>query len=157
VDALPDPADFVRSVVAVKDREGDNRQPFGLRTPRSDEYHAWRFQRHPTARYVQIEGRAGTAIARLAFRGKRRELLISDLYGESLPQTIRRCRHVAKTSYVGAFFSKGSPERAAAYRAGMVPVPGAGLTLMVRPLRPLDVEVNNFREWDLSLSDLELL
>lgn len=154
---LPEPADFVDPAAAVGERGGVDRGPLGLRTPRSAEYHIWRFQRHPTARYVQIDGREGAAVARLAFRGKRRELLISDVYGEGMHQTIRRCRRVARTSYIGAFFSQGSPERRAAYRAGLAPVPGAKLTLMARPLRPLDVDVTDLGQWDLSLSDLELL
>ncbi len=157
VTGLPDPADFVASVIEVGDRVGADRAPIGLRTPRSADYHTWRFKQHPTARYVQIDGRRGAAVARLAYRGKRRELLISEVYGETMQQTIRRCRRESKTSYVGAFFSKRSPERAAAYRAGLVPVPGAKLTLMARPLRPLGLDVSDLGEWDLSLSDLELL
>lgn len=156
-DQLPEPADFVDPVVEVQERRGVDRAPLGLRTPRSAEYHTWRFQRHPTARYVQIDGRGGVAVARLAYRGKRRELLVSDVYGSTMHQTIRQCRRVARTSYVGAFFSTGSPERVAAYRAGLIPVPGAKLTLMVRPLRPLAVDVTDLGLWDLSLSDLELL
>jgi hypothetical protein len=74
-----------------------------------------------------------------------------------MSKTIRQCRWAEKASYIGAFFTKGSPERAAAYRSGLVPVPGTKLTLMVRPLRPLDVDVTDFGNWDLSLSDLELL
>jgi hypothetical protein len=112
---------------------------------------------HPTARYTQIEGKDGTAVARLAFRGKRRELLLSEVYGPGMLQTIWTSRSRAKTSYVGAFFSKGSPERSAVLRAGFVPVPGATMTLMVRPLRPLGIAVTELESWDLSLGDLELL
>lgn len=156
-DQLPDVTDFVRHATQVGEQNSDDREPLGLRTPRSPSYHAWRFRSHPTATYVQIDGRGGTAVARLAFRGRRRELLISDLYGSALTSTIRECRRVTRTSYVGAFFAKGSPERAAAVRSGLVPVPGAKLTLMVRPLRPLEMDVTDFRNWDLSLGDLELL
>ncbi len=156
-DRQPEAADFVTPVAEVKERSGVDRAPLGLRTPRSADYHTWRFTQHPTARYVQIDGRGGAAVARLAYRGTRRELLISDVYGESMHQTIRQCRRAAKTNYIGAFFTKGSPERFAAYRAGLLPVPRAKLTLMVRPLRTLGVDVTDFNRWDLSLSDLELL
>lgn len=154
---LPEAADFVEPVIEVTKRSGIDRAPLGLRTLRSQEYLDWRFTQHPTASYVQIDGPGGSAVARLAYRGTRRELLISDVYGESMHQTIRQCRRAAKTSYIGAFFTKGSPERAASYRAGLLPVPRAKLTLMVRPLRPLGVDVSDFNQWDLSLSDLELL
>jgi GNAT superfamily N-acetyltransferase len=153
---LPDPADFLRHPQPVGIRS-DDRAPLGLRTPRSSPYHQWRFTMHPTARYARIDGSEGSAIARLAFRGKRRELLISELYGQGMARTVWRCRLLARTSYVGAFFSKGSPERTAIQRAAFVPVPGATMTLMVRPLRSLDLDVTDLRNWDLSLGDLELL
>ena len=156
-DELPDPADFVDPVLPITPRSIPDRDALGLRTPRSDEYHAWRFTSHPTARYVQVESPSATAIARLAYRGSRRELLVSEVYGDGMRQVISRSRRVANTSYVGAFFSKGTPERSAAARAGLAPVPRAGLTLMVRPLRELGIDVGSLSSWDLSLSDLELL
>ena len=157
VTGLPDPADFVRDPYPVGVRDVAARAPVGLRTVRSDDYHRWRFKMHPTARYTQINGEGGSAVARLAYRGKRRELLISEVYGQGMSQTIRKCRRLARTSYVGAFFSKGSPERSAVLRTGFVPVPGATMTLMVRPLRPLGIPVTDLAEWDLALGDLELL
>jgi GNAT superfamily N-acetyltransferase len=153
----PSVPDFVSRGEAVGARAAPDREPVGLRTPRADLYHSWRYTSHPTARYVQVSGAGGAAIARLSFRGKRRELLISDVYGEGMRQTIGTCRNVARTSYVGAYFSKGSPERTAANRAGLVPIPRVGLTLMTRPLRPLDVDVTDLSTWDLALGDLELL
>ena len=154
---LPNPSDFIAPVVPVGTRMTPDREPLGLRTPRSPEYHTWRFRSHPTARYVQVDRGDATAIARLAFRGTRRELLVSDVYGDGMRQAINRCRSTARTSYIGAFFSKGSPERAAATRAGLVTVPRTGLTLMARPLRDLGIDVTRASMWDLSLSDLELL
>ncbi len=156
-DELPDPSDFIDPVIPVGVRTAPDRAPLGLRTPRSAEYHAWRFTSHPTARYVQVEGASATAIARLAFRGNRRELLVSDVYGDGMRQTINLCRKRARTSYIGAFFSSGTPERSAAVRAGLVQVPRTGLTLMARPLRDLGMDVEQLSTWDLSLSDLELL
>ena len=156
-DELPDPSDFIDPVVPVASRTTTDRDPIGLRTPRSERYHTWRFRSHPTARYVQVDSGTSTAIARLGFRGTRRELLVSDVYGEDMRRAINRCRVVTKTSYIGAFFSKGTPERSAATRAGLIRVPRAGLTLMVRPLRELGIDVAKLSAWDLSLSDLELL
>lgn len=154
---LPAVEDFMSHADLVGERAIADRTPLGLRTPRTASYHAWRYTSHPTAQYVQVDKAGGTAVARLAFRGKRRELLISDVYGDSMRQTIGACRSSARTSYVGAFFSKGSPERSAARSAGFVPIPRAGLKLMARPLRTLDVDVANLSAWDLALGDLELL
>ena len=154
---LPDPNDFVSKPNPVGNRSVPDREGRGLRTPRTAEYHQWRFNEHPTAKYVQIDANDGAAIARLAYRGKRRELLISDIYGDGMGRAVRKARWAARTSYVGAFFSKGSPERTAVARSGFVPVPGATLTLMCRPLRPIGEPVTDLAAWDISLSDLELL
>ncbi len=156
-DELPDPSDFVTNPHEVEARTVADRPARGLRTPRTAEYHSWRFTRHPTARYTQVDGNGGAAVARLAYRGKRRELLISDVYGQNMGRTIRKTRRQARTTYVGAFFSIGTPERAAVLRSGFAPVPGATLTLMCRPLRPIGEPVTDLAAWDLSLSDLELL
>lgn len=155
--SLPDPRDFVSRPRLVGVRSVPDREARGLRTPRTPQYHQWRFNEHPTAKYVQIDANDGAAIGRLAFRGKRRELLISDVYGRGMGRAVRKARWAARTTYVGAFFSKGSPERTAIARSGFVPVPGAGLTLMCRPLRPIGEAVTDLGAWDISLSDLELL
>ena len=56
------------------------------------------------------------------------------------------------------WFSAGTPERKAALRAGLIPVPGlTPLTLMARPLHDLDLDVFDMSNWDLAISDLELL
>lgn len=154
---LPEPADFVKFPHPVGDQPFQDRPGKGLRTPRTPEYQQWRFDQHPTARYTRIDARRGGAIARLAFRGNRRELLLSELYGRGMSGTAWTARNRARTSYVGAFFSKGSPERVAIMRSGFVPVPGATMTLMVRPLHDLDFDPTDIGQWDISLGDLELL
>jgi hypothetical protein len=59
---------------------------------------------------------------------------------------------------MAAWFSPGSPERAAAVRSGLVPVPRVtALTLMAKPLQDLEVDVESMSSWDLAISDLELL
>lgn len=154
---LPATPDFISRAERVGERTAPDRDPLGLRTPRTQSYHSWRYSAHPTARYVQVNGAKGAAIARLSFRGKRRELLVSEVYGDGMRQTITLCRNAARTSYVGTYFSKGSPERTAARMTGFIPVARAGLTLMVRPLRSLNVDVTDLAAWDLALGDLELL
>ncbi|MDJ0953322.1 MAG: GNAT family N-acetyltransferase [Acidimicrobiia bacterium] len=154
---LPEPADFVAQPEPVTPRSTPDRTLRGLRTPRTEEYHAWRFTGHPTARYVQFAAGTATAVGRIAHRGRLRELLISEVYGEHLGKAIHLAQRSATSSYVGAFFSKGSPERRATVRSGFVPVPGATMTLMCRPLRNLGDGIESLDSWDLSLSDLELL
>lgn len=156
-DGLPEPADFIKFPHPVGNQPFQDRPGRGLRTPRTPEYQQWRFNQHPTARYARIEAKGGGVIARLAFRGNRRELLLSELYGQGMARTARTARNQARTSYVGAFFSKGSPERAAISKSGFVPVPGAVMTLMVRPLHDLDFDPTDLGQWDISLGDLELL
>lgn len=154
---LPDPSDFIKSPEEVGKHTFADRGARGLRTPRSAAYQEWRFTRHPTARYTRVEAHDSGAIARMAFRGNRRELLVSELYGSRPIRALWKTRNRARSSYVGAYFSNGSPERAALLRSGFLPVPGATMTLMVRPLRPLELDVTDLRQWDISLGDLELL
>ena len=46
----------------------------------------------------------------------------------------------------------------AAFRSGLVPIPGIhALTLVARPLTDLGFDVTSLDNWQLSLSDLELL
>ncbi|MGH2394736.1 MAG: hypothetical protein ACRDGH_14810, partial [Candidatus Limnocylindria bacterium] len=64
----------------------------------------------------------------------------------------------ARYDYAVAWFSKGSPERLAAMRSGLMPVPGVtALELMARPLTDMSTDVFDPASWDLSLGDLELL
>jgi hypothetical protein len=59
---------------------------------------------------------------------------------------------------MAGFFSKGSPERAAARAAGMIPVPGMkALRLVALPLSDVDIDVFDLGFWDIATSDLELL
>jgi len=132
-----------------------HRPPRGWRTPRTPEYLRWRFASHPTACYL-ISGVAdGVAIGRANRRQGRRELVLSELGGS--PAAIRTLRRAAGPDYTVGWFSAGTPERSAAFRGGLLPVPRkAALTVMARPLRHLDVDLG-WQNWDLSLGDIELL
>ena len=78
--------------------------------------------------------------------------------GPAPRRALRRMIASSRADYVAAWFSKGSPERAAAIASGIVPIPGrVALDLVARPLRDLPVDVESLASWDLSLSDLELL
>lgn len=134
------------------------RDVVGLRTPRSEAYLRWRYGQHPTARYTAISAAGSTAIVRPNIRRGRTELLVSDVFGVEQAEPLRRTIRWARTAYVGTWFSENTPERNAARSAGFINAPGVNaLTLVARPLRPLEAEVTNLSNWDLALSDLELL
>ncbi|MGH8872893.1 MAG: GNAT family N-acetyltransferase [Acidimicrobiia bacterium] len=153
-----DPSRFIEEPVPAWPLDITDRRPLGLRTPRSPAYLGWRFGSHPTARYFQVKGRDSVAVLRPNIRRRRRELLLVDVFGKRPGSAIRRSARRSRAGYMGAWFSSHTPERAAAVRAGLLPVPGLSpLTLMARPLRDLDVDVTKMESWDLAISDLELL
>ncbi len=135
-----------------------DRVPRGLRTPRNEAYLRWRFGSHPTARYFRVDSADSTAVVRPNVRKGRRELIVADVYGPRPRAALREVGRKSRSGYIAAWFSPGSPERAAAIRSGLVPVPGVtALTLMARPLRDLGIDVTSMASWDLAISDLELL
>ncbi|HVR33097.1 MAG TPA: hypothetical protein VMS74_10380, partial [Acidimicrobiia bacterium] len=140
-------------------RSVPDRQPRGLRTPRTAEYLRWRFTDHPTAGYGVVDVHGGAAVVRPNLRRSRPELIVSDLFGEAAGRAVRRAAHQTDAAYLVGWFSPGTPERRAAVAAAMVPLPGIrSLTLLARPLRTdLPMDVADLRSWDLAISDLELL
>lgn len=156
----PPPDDLVADVEAFVPTPRADRPPLGLRTARSPQYWEWRFNRHPTARYgwVAQPGGDGGAVVRAAVRRGRSETSISDLLGGFAGEAVRRVVARSRARYVATWFSPGTPERRAAIRAGLLPVPGLRtLRLLALPLTPLDLEVHRMESWDLATSDLELL
>lgn len=136
----------------------DDRTAMGLRTPRTPEYLEWRFAGHPTAGYRRIDVEGGTAVVRPNLRHGRTELVISDVYGSAPVAAIRATRRRARADYLVCSFAHGSPERTAALRAGMIPIPRlSAFHLVARPLRELSIDVTRLENWDLAISDLELL
>ena len=135
-----------------------DRRPLGLRTPRGPGYLKWRFGSHPTARYFQVKGEDSVAVVRPNTRRGRDEMLLVEVFGARPGSAIRRAARRSRAGYTATWFSAHGPERAAAVRAGLLPVPGVRpLTLMARPLRDLDVDVTTMETWDLTIGDLELL
>lgn len=133
------------------------REPTGLRTPRTPEYQRWRFNQHPTARYGWVGEDSGRgAVVRSSVRRGRVELLVTELTsGARLLRTLARTH---RARYMAASFSSGTPERKAARWAGMFRPPGVqGLRLVANQLSTLDFDVFNIASWDLSLGDMELL
>jgi GNAT superfamily N-acetyltransferase len=156
--ALPEPADYVRGAVPVAGLSVTDRPAHGLRTPRRGDYLTWRFERHPTARYLAVGAADATAVVRPNVRGWRRELVLSDVFGTEPGAAIGAAVRRNRAAYLAGWFSAGSPERRAAVRRGMLPVPGVKtLTLVAKPLRNLPIDVATLASWDLASSDLELL
>ncbi len=130
----------------------------GLRTPRDETYLRWRFDAHPTARYGAIRTGDGVAVVRANVRSGRRELVLSDVLGVVRPRLFREVARRSRSRYVATWFSPPAPERRIAARALYAPIPGLRtLTLMARPLTALPVDVTDLANWDLTVSDLELL
>ena len=155
---LPSLEEIAPGTTQFRPIERPDRQPRGLRTPRSFDYQHWRFGSHPTARYGSIEDGDGAAVVRVGVRSGRTELVLSDLLGGAGRRAISRAAATNRGSYLAGFFSKGSPERSAAVRAGMLPVPRLKtLQLVAMPLGELDTDPFDLRSWDIATSDLELL
>ncbi|MDP3984384.1 MAG: GNAT family N-acetyltransferase [Acidimicrobiia bacterium] len=159
LDTAPDPEVFFDPVPPlIQSLEQPARRSAGLRTPRSIEYLAWRFRRHPHVHYRSISSGDGTAVVRPNVRGGRKEVVVSDLLGIAHRSSVSAAAHQARAAYLVGWFSPGSPERRAALAGGMLPVPGVrSLTLVANPLHELPIDVFQLHNWDLALSDLELL
>ncbi len=156
--ALPDGEDWLRHPVPATGLVAANRRSPGLRTPRTAAYLAWRFAGHPTARYFRVDAGGATAVVRPNIRSGRRELVVSDVFGSRPGRAIGAAFSAGRAAYLAGWFSEGSPERSAAVRRGMFPVPRlSALTLVARPLRTLPLAVDTLDAWDLASSDLELL
>ena len=131
----------------------------GLRTPRTTAYQSWRFGSHPSVSYGTVKSPAGgAAVVRAGVRGRRVELVLSDLLGDAGSREVRRAARGNRARYMAGFFAKRSPERRSALAGGMVPVPGVqALQLVALPLSDLDIDVVDLGCWDIATSDLELL
>lgn len=157
-DVPPDPGEFFKPGTDPAGIPVEDRSARGLRTPRTANYMRWRFDGHPTARYRAIHDNGQTAILRVNHRSGRREVVVSELFGDRPASAVRRAARVSRASYLAGWFSRGTPERRAALLGGMLPVPGvSALTLVANPLRELSVDVMSLPAWDISLGDLELL
>ncbi len=157
-DSVPDPSEVLRNPEPAEDLDVTDRTPRGLRTPRTDEYLRWRFAGHPTAHYLRIDAGDTTCVVRPNVRNGRRELVLSDVFGPHPSRAIRKTWRASRAAYMAGWFAQDTPERRAATRSGMIPVPRlTTLTLVARPLRRLPLDTTSLRSWDFASSDLELL
>ncbi|MEX2422687.1 MAG: GNAT family N-acetyltransferase [Acidimicrobiia bacterium] len=130
----------------------------GLRTPRHAEYLRWRFAANPVGRYVRIDAEGATVMLRPNLRKGLREVVVSDVWGRDVRAGIQAAVRASEGDYLVGWFPKGSAERKAAVRAGMLPVPRVtALTLYAKPLRELAVNIADIDAWRFTMSDLELL
>lgn len=157
-DELPNPTDYLADPTPATGLVVDDRPARGLRTPRTPAYMQWRFEAHPNAGYFRIDRKGSTAVVRPNVRSGRRELVLSDVFGPRPGSAIGATLARSRAAYLAGWFAAGSPERKAAVRRGLVPVPRMKtLTLVARPLRALPVDVGSLAAWDFASSDLELL
>ena len=158
-DEVPSLEKIAPGIGSFGEVEYHDRTPAGLRTPRTPEYLAWRFQAHPTASYGWLgNGPSDGIVVRASHRGGRPELVISDVLGTPPRRLMGTVAGAAKTRYLAGWFSPGNPARRYAIRAGLLPLPGVKtLQLVARPLRPLPIDPFHLRSWDIATSDLELL
>jgi GNAT superfamily N-acetyltransferase len=134
-----------------------DRQPMGLRTPRTAEYLHWRFSAHPTARYRTVTSGDSWVVLRENRRFDRSELVVSELLGPHPAGPLRDARRRSRAAYLIGSFHPSTPERRAALRAGLIPVPRVqAMQLVARPLVDIG-PVTDIDAWDLTLGDLELL
>jgi len=157
-DELPDADAILPGAGPAADLIGVDREPLGLRTVRSGAYWKWRFEQHPTGTYLRVDEEGSSAVLRVNRRGGRDELIVSELLGTGSRRAITATLRWSQAAYLVAWFSRRSPERHEAIRAGLIPVPRVtALKLLARPLRPIATDVFDISNWDLALSDLELL
>ena len=121
VDNAPDFEEVVPGAVEFQPISKQDRAPRGLRTPRTEDYQAWRFGSHPTVRYGSILDGGGAAVVRVGVRSGRTELVLSDLLFGAGRRAVSKAAATNRGSYLAGFFSKGSPERNAAVRGRDVP------------------------------------
>lgn len=138
-------------------RELQDREPLGLRTPRTPEYLGWRFGDHPSARYRSLERDGSAVILRENVRFDRPELVVSEILGPPQGRALKEARRRSRAGYLIGSFPRHTPEFRKALRAGMVPVPRVqAMQLVARPLVDIG-PVTELSAWDLTLGDLELL
>jgi hypothetical protein len=155
---LPEPGEFLARPRPALNLSVDDRPARGLRTARTSQYLHWRFAEHPTAKYLRVDRAESTAVVRPNVRNGRRELVLSDVFGPKPGAAIGAVLAASKAAYVAGWFAGGSPERRAAIRRGLLPLPRlTTLTLVARPLKALSIDVGSLSSWDFASSDLELL
>ena len=157
-EAAPDPEHYFSATEVLPASLPDLRPPRGLRTPRTEAYLEWRFRAHPYVSYITVTAGSCMAVARPNLRKGRKEVVVSDLLGLASGKAVRMLARRSRAHYLAGWFSPGSPERTAAILGGMLPIPGMqSLTLVANPLRQLPLDVFDASNWDLAMSDLELL
>jgi GNAT superfamily N-acetyltransferase len=120
-----------------------------LRTLPTREYLAWRYRDVPGLDYRALRNDRAALVVRGRSRRGRRELSVSEWLVPDDPAAVRAAAGLlrelaagstgtraaaAEADYLAATASPGTPERAAARAAGLLPAPGLGPGLFVRQL-----------------------
>lgn len=137
-----------------------------LVTARTPAYLQWRYQSAPGLDYRALalhrNGElAGLAVGRPRQRGRLTELTLAELLvrpgdRHSAGVLLRRLAR-SGVDHVAAHFPPGTDMSQAAWRAGYLPAPGVGMTLVAHPLdSTLQPDPLQRSSWRLSLGDLEV-
>jgi GNAT superfamily N-acetyltransferase len=170
-DARPVPSELPRAAEVLADhtalapllaaQPADER----LHTPRTHEFLRWRYAEAPGLDYRAVtldgpQGLTGLAIGRLRRRGPLAELTLADALvrpGDNAGAR-RLLRRVARAGgdYAAAHLAGDAALRRAGRRAGYVPAPRQGLTLVANPLQDVEPDPTRRDSWRLALGDLEV-
>lgn len=137
-----------------------------LHTVRTRAYLRWRYADAPGLDYRALAlpdgagGLAGLAIARLRERGPLTEVALADVLvrpgdRRAAGQLLARVGR-AGGDYAVACLDHDAILRAARRRAGYLPAPGQGPSLVANRLRALSPDPRELRSWRLTLGDLEV-
>jgi GNAT superfamily N-acetyltransferase len=137
-----------------------------LRTQRSLEYLAWRYQKVPRLDYRAVskrrgQGLEGLAIFRVRARGRLWEATVSELLvrpGDlgTARSLLREIRRSVRVDHLTCHFPAGSTAARAARRGGFLRSP-RGITFVVNDLgQEFHPDPRSFGSWALSLGDLEV-
>lgn len=158
-DVLADDA-ALRPLLDAQPRDGR------LHTVRTPGYLRWRYADAPGLDYRAVAlpdgggGLAGLAIGRLRQRGPLAELSLAEALVRPGDRRAAR-RLLARVARAGGDYAVGSFDadatlRPARRRAGYLPAPGQGPTLVANPLQAVSPDPCDLRSWRLTLGDLEV-
>ena len=164
--SLPQAAEGLRDETAVSALLAATHaaEPGRLQTDRSVAYLRWRYAAAPGLGYRAIAALAddgtlrGLAFARPRYRGRLRELTLSELLVASgdrrTAMTLLRRARRSGCDYVASHVPRSLSLPAVA--AGYFRAPGHGMTLVARPLQDVDPDPTDLRSYALQLGDLEV-
>lgn len=162
-DVLADTARLGPLIAAIAEADDHESR---LHTRRTMEFLRWRYADAPGLDYravtVERDGETvGLAIGRPRIRAGLREFTLADLIVRPGDRTaardlLTRIRRWCGSDHIATHAAAGTELRAVALRAGYLGFPGAGMTLVARPLVDLTPDPTSLASWRFTLGDLEV-